>query len=556
MSLVLAVVTAASVAIGGSAAFAADDRVTITGTVALADGRTPAAGEIAVVVPGVGRVGFTAAGGSFAFSTRAASRYEMVFTNVGTAGSYVKTTYDLWGPAAEALEPVSVTMPVGGVVRGSVLTTSGDPAGGGSVMVERFWAPNSQQWSDWYPEGDSVKLAADGSYEIRNIPDGTVRVRFVEDRMPPLQGEYALLLSKYWTVTPESPLWDSIDVRADVHENMNIVGFRETRVGATVPCPECAESSVRGRLEWYNPQTGAWLRTGHQAYGGFGASAASLLATVPPGAYRFVAASGINLDSGWSGPVSVAEGESATAEFVRTPSALHVRQPNGDLIRYDNNGRGRLAPGVVVARGLGEYTQIVDAGDLTSDGHRDLLALTQSGVLVRLDGKTDGTFSPAVRVASGWSNYTHLIPFGDANRDGNLDILAKGKSGTLFWMAGDGRGALSARTQIGATGAWKPYRAFAFVGDDDLQPALVALSDTGNVYQFHSEMGVLNKRIKMTSGWSTVTQMVGVGPFNSDGTHDIVIRRKDGTVTLQKLMGDEILGPITLGTKWSGRLLI
>lgn len=567
----------AGLALAGTPAVAADDdRVTVSGVIRLADGRTPAANEIRVAVIGDGTtsnpsaiLGFAAEGGAFEFSLRRQSvkRYTLAFSNAATLGSYLREEVTVFETVSGTTPSIDVTLAVGGIVRGTVRQTDGTPPGGGRVRLDRFYKADFV--AEWH-RGESVAVADDGTYEFRDIPAGPARLEYQDNRIPPLPGSVNAgkypLAGKYWTELPSSPLFDRFDVAATTHEAKDIVAYARNTVQVMYPCPECGEQlkSQFSQLEWLHPVTGQWHATDWYSFASGQTSTAGLQARgVPPGTYRLAAGGGYGVDQSRSQPLAVLESEDIDLRFDRPRAALHVRTAAGDLIRYENNGRGRLSAGVAVLTGLSTSTRVIDAGDLTSDGFRDLLALSSSGALSRIDGTASGSFAKPMRLRTDFTNYTHIIPFGDVNQDGNLDILAKGRTGTLYWFAGDGRGGIGARTQIGKSGAFAPYRAFAFIGElDRYQPEVMALSDTGNVYTFEWDwvsgaLRPLASRTKVASGWTNVTQMVGVGPFNYDAYDDVVIRRSDGSITLLKLSGEgAILGPITLATKWSGRLLI
>ncbi|MFE7843814.1 FG-GAP repeat domain-containing protein [Microbacterium sp. NPDC057407] len=568
----------AGLVLAGSPAVAADvERITVSGVVRLADGRTPAADEIRVAVMGDGTttnpsaiLGFASEGGAFEFSVRkqpVARGYTLAFSNASDLGSYLRQEVTVYETPSGTVPAFDVTLEVGGIIRGSVWQTNGEPAGDGYMTLDRYY---TQDWATgWYRQDSSVDIGQDGSYEFRDIPAGPARVQYIDNRPTPFPGPQEAtypLKSKYWTELPSSPLFDPIEVAADVHEGKDIVAYAPSKLEVMYPCPECGADWVRrySELQWLDPATDDWKRTEwyHHSSGSAGLAGVSTLGAIP-GTYRLAVDGGYGLDPLWSAPFTFAENEDVDLEFARPKAALHVRTAAGDLIRYDNNGRGRLSAGVKVAAGLGAYAQIIDAGDLTSDGFRDLLARDGAGSLFRLDGTAGGSFSKPVRVRSDFANFTHLVPFSDVNRDGHMDILAKGRSGTMYWLAGDGHGGIGARTQIGKAGAFAAYRAFAFIGETDRnQPDVVALSDTGNVYRFDWDwvsgaLRPLASRTKIATGWANVTQMVGVGPFNYDEYDDIVIRRSDGSITLQRFSDSgTIAGPIGLATKWSKKLLI
>jgi hypothetical protein len=61
---------------------------------------------------------------------------------------------------------------------------------------------------------------------------------------------------------------------------------------------------------------------------------------------------------------------------------------------------------VKTGTGWNAYNTLLGIGDLSHDGHPDLLARDPSGVLWRYDGTGDGHFGARVKVGTGWTPYT------------------------------------------------------------------------------------------------------------------------------------------------------
>ncbi len=326
----------------------------------------------------------------------------------------------------------------------------------------------------------------------------------------------------------------------------------------TYPCPECTEwgASTTTTVARRDPETGG-LR-GVASTVSYESPAGIYAHGLEPGQYIVLAGGQYGTDQTRT-IVDLSDGENASVTIERDLAALHVRDATGRVLRYDNNGRGRLASAVVVEpSGFGGWARMVDAGDLTSDGERDLLGITSDGRMMRLDGLSGGGFADPQLISTSWQNYTQIIPFGDHNGDGDFDIVGLGRSGTLYLFRGDGQGGFEPRRMIGSPGAFAPYVKLALLDDDG--PQLFAISKTGRAYVFSEGTGHLSYGVRtlVATGWSNVTQVVGVGAFNQDVMGDLVIRRSGGTVYLVKMANSatpKIAGYITLAKNWNKRLL-
>ncbi|MFJ8081912.1 FG-GAP repeat domain-containing protein [Streptomyces sp. NPDC096205] len=134
------------------------------------------------------------------------------------------------------------------------------------------------------------------------------------------------------------------------------------------------------------------------------------------------------------------------------------RSAGGDVYLYAATSDGRLKPGVRIGTGWTSYTKIVGAGDLTDDGHGDLLARDTAGRLWRYDGTGTGRFRSRVLVFSNWgTGYNAVVGVGDITGDGRQDLVARDTAGNLYRQSGNGKGSFGARVRI-ETG-WQAYTA-------------------------------------------------------------------------------------------------
>lgn len=141
-----------------------------------------------------------------------------------------------------------------------------------------------------------------------------------------------------------------------------------------------------------------------------------------------------------------------------------------DLLGRDHDGvlwlykgtastTARFAPRTRIGAGWNTYNLITGAGDLTADGHPDLIARDTAGRLWLYQGTANATtpYKPRVRIGAGWQTYTHIIGIGDLRADGHADLVATDAAGTLWYYQGTGNptSPYKPRTKIGA--GWSIY---------------------------------------------------------------------------------------------------
>lgn len=109
-----------------------------------------------------------------------------------------------------------------------------------------------------------------------------------------------------------------------------------------------------------------------------------------------------------------------------------------------------------IGSGWNAYTTLVGAGDLTGDGHPDLLARDTCGVLWLYagTGNTSAPYNHRIRIGSGWNIYTALVVVGDVTDDGHPDLVARDHNGVLWLYTGAGGSTplFEPRTRIGSGG--------------------------------------------------------------------------------------------------------
>jgi hypothetical protein len=118
---------------------------------------------------------------------------------------------------------------------------------------------------------------------------------------------------------------------------------------------------------------------------------------------------------------------------------------------------GKLAAPVRIRSNWKAYSHLIGAGDLNGDGHGDLLARGSNGELFRYDGTAKGQFKERVRVFTKWGNgYKEIVGVGDVSGDGHADLIVRDTAGGVFRNEGNGKGGFGARRAL--TTGWQGYR--------------------------------------------------------------------------------------------------
>ncbi|WP_240630266.1 FG-GAP-like repeat-containing protein [Specibacter cremeus] len=95
---------------------------------------------------------------------------------------------------------------------------------------------------------------------------------------------------------------------------------------------------------------------------------------------------------------------------------------------------------VQVGTGWGGFTKIIAAGDMNGDGVPDLLAVDSTGKLwlYPIHSGATPTFSAPVQVGTGWNIFSKIIAAGDITGDGHPDLIGVKADGSTLFYAGNG----------------------------------------------------------------------------------------------------------------------
>ncbi len=137
-----------------------------------------------------------------------------------------------------------------------------------------------------------------------------------------------------------------------------------------------------------------------------------------------------------------------------------------------------------LATGWGTRKQILAPGDLTSDGHPDILSTDSSGGFWLYPGKGNGTFAARIKIGGGGLSYNMVRGSGDFTNDGKADIIARGSGGKMYLFQGTGKASAPFAPKV------------------------------------------------LVRTWDVATALVTTGDFTGDGHADIIVRVKTGELYL------------------------
>jgi GH25 family lysozyme M1 (1,4-beta-N-acetylmuramidase) len=217
-----------------------------------------------------------------------------------------------------------------------------------------------------------------------------------------------------------------------------------------------------------------------------------------------------------------------------------ARKPDGTLWLYRGNGKGMLTGPTQIGAGWQVYDALIAPGDVNGDGKPDLLARKPDGTLwfyagTGTSGSTaDGGFGGGIQINSGWSVFDTVLGAGDMTGDGRADLLARKPDGSLWLYPGTGNiasGGFSSPISLG--GGWNMFDAIIAPDDvtgDGKQDVLGRKPD-GTLWLYAGTgSGTVTPGVQIDSGWGMFDTVTSGGDLNGDGLGDLLGRKPDGTL--------------------------
>jgi hypothetical protein len=230
---------------------------------------------------------------------------------------------------------------------------------------------------------------------------------------------------------------------------------------------------------------------------------------------------------------------------------------SGDVFLYRGNGSfaDTAAPGRIGHLWQG-MNAIVRIGDLTMDGHEDVIARQSPTGDVWFYPGTGTGLGTRTRIGTRWNGMREITGIGDLDRDGKPDVLvAQSSDGKLFLYPGRTTPRLGTRVQVGT--GWNSMSELTGVGDfdGDGYPDLVARRTSTNVlYLYPGRAGGFGARKQIGTGWGGMRDLVGVGDFDRDGHADLVgVQKSTGRLLLYRGTGSSLRAGVQIATGFGGR---
>lgn len=259
---------------------------------------------------------------------------------------------------------------------------------------------------------------------------------------------------------------------------------------------------------------------------------------------------------------------SAPAVSSRTLPRDLTADSLGDALTPSGSGAAALAYSgnkgftlrTLTTTGFSGTSLLTGVGPFDSDNIADVVARRSDGSLWLWSGSATGVLDRApVRIGTGWGGFNLLVPAGDLSGDGHTDLLARTTSGTLMLYLGNGAGGFAGSRQL--TTGWQMFSQITagdFDGDGRTDVAGVRSSD-GRLY-FYAGLGngtLQSSQLIGTTDWRGFSEFKSVGDLTGDGRHDLLVRRaSDGALFIEPVTGRFVIGAaIPAGAHpWTTRL--
>jgi hypothetical protein len=216
----------------------------------------------------------------------------------------------------------------------------------------------------------------------------------------------------------------------------------------------------------------------------------------------------------------------------------------------------------VLATGFATYRSVVDAGDVTGDGRRDLLTVTTGTDVLELHpGHVGGGVEAPVRWGAGWKGLDQ-VSSADLDGDGRAgDVMVRQADGRMRAYYADATGRLTRMNTFGK--GWGGLDDLSSGADWDGDGtadliARVAASGDLRVYPGTGRRDFSAPSLPAVTGVRGADLTRVVGDVDGDGLADAVARTTDGNLIGLRGRGDGTFDPVSarIGAGWQAFDLI
>jgi hypothetical protein len=274
-------------------------------------------------------------------------------------------------------------------------------------------------------------------------------------------------------------------------------------------------------------------------------------ATACPGKYLYAKLPRIRklaaaAQRGWSGRQLESNLASTSA-----PDIVVRRARDGEAFVVPTGGLIHFPAATTVASGVTGAKALAVTGDVTGDGHGDLLVRHADGSVDVRPGTAKGAYGPVSRTLTALRGLDRLVAPGDLNGDGRADLAARNPAtgALVVFLQKAGHGFHRQRSG----GGWGSYGLIARGGDldGDAHPDIVVRDSAGHLWLRPGRANAsFGAPVAIPGHFGKYDVVVGAGDLSHDGRADLLAReRKTGSTYVLPGKGDGTfgrrLGPIT-----------